>query len=81
MGKFSRKFHMKRKPMSNSIKFSMLGHHPPPSFFLSQRLAGRGWGSKLFLFILLLEVEQSRVQTTACSDALKDLSVASYSWN
>lgn len=51
MGKISGKFHMKRKPISNFIKFSMLLSTPPPPcpfFFLSQKLDGRGQALKYF---------------------------------
>lgn len=49
MGKISGKFHMKRKPISNFIKFSMLLSSPSapcPLFFLSQKLDGRGQALK-----------------------------------
>lgn len=79
MGKISGKFHMKRKPMSNFIKFSM--SFPPPSIFFPRGLMEEDRPQNTFIYPSIRGRTKQRIDHSMLWHP-EDLSVASlYSWN
>lgn len=80
MGKISGKFHMKRKPMSNFIEFSMLSCHPPLSFFFPRGLMEEDRPQNICIYPAIRGRTKQRIDHSMlwCPE---DFSVASlYSW-